>query len=343
MVTDDLDRKSKRILEAIHEHGGEAQTSEIKDYTGIEKNGVIHYRLDNILVPEGLVETRKIDEGGGSLGVKVSELTERGLEVIGGVLDDRDGPTLAEEMRALRATVDDMVDLVEGFDGRVDYVEDRLEEVNERFQSVAQIEEAAREAEAALDRAEAAAAEADRLREENRELRNTITEVEGMVEFLADVDLVRGDPHGDGLRKGPALERIEEERNPALLTRLEELDEELIENLVWLSEEGMIDHLVDRQEELNRVEELRGRDDTHRAYDEEEVLDVLHEKGGEATIEELAEALYTTEDVVGQLVFSLEQEVYDVEKETRHDFDEDGEGGGRREVVVDRRVAEGSE
>jgi DNA-binding MarR family transcriptional regulator len=96
----DLDSKAKLILEAIYQNGGEADTSDIKSYTGIEKSGVVHYRLDEKLEPDGYVETRKVDRDGSALGVKMSELTSKGRNAVGG--DPRRGFSY-ESLRASRS------------------------------------------------------------------------------------------------------------------------------------------------------------------------------------------------------------------------------------------------
>ena len=56
MDTDlDLDAKALEVLESIYELGGEASTTEVKEYTGIEQNAIIHYRFDK-LEEQGIVE-----------------------------------------------------------------------------------------------------------------------------------------------------------------------------------------------------------------------------------------------------------------------------------------------
>lgn len=159
MVLSDLDRKSKRVLEAVYEHGGEAQVGEVSDFTGI-KSPQVHYRIDEKLGPAGLVESRKID-GEGPMGVKVVKLTEEGTEVVGQVLDGDSGPTVVEQVRELRAVVEDVHDSVQSFGGRVDHVEEMVEEVKSR----------------AVD-AERAAVEAQESAEEVEDLRERIEELE---------------------------------------------------------------------------------------------------------------------------------------------------------------------
>ena len=137
--------------------------SEIKEYTGIEKNGIVLYRLNEKLGPEGLVETRKVDQGDGNLGVTVASLTENGKRAVGRVIeDDESGPTLAEEIQILRSEVEAMKEKVEMYEGVV-------ENTNE---DMAEVRETARRLEEGLDRIEAAEKRGERL----DELRNNLQE-----------------------------------------------------------------------------------------------------------------------------------------------------------------------
>lgn len=156
MVLSDLDRKSKQVLEAVYEHGGDAQVGEVSDFTGI-KSTQIHYRIDEKLEPGGLVESRKIDAEG-PMGVKVVSLTDDGTEVVGQVLDGDSGPTVVEQVRELRAVVEDVHDSVQSFGGRVDHVEEMVEEVKTRAvdaeRAAVEAQESAEEVEALRERVE---------------------------------------------------------------------------------------------------------------------------------------------------------------------------------------------
>jgi len=137
MAQEDLDRKAKLVLEAVYELGGEADTSEVKDYTGIDSNGVVHYRYDK-LEDVGLVETRTVDRGD-TLDVTVAALTDRGHDRVGDILDNGDGPTVVEQVEELRAVVRELRDDVRHFEGRVDAVEGEYEAADsweERFQEI---------------------------------------------------------------------------------------------------------------------------------------------------------------------------------------------------------------
>lgn len=122
----DLDRKSKLVLEAIYELGGEANTSEIKDYTGIEKNGIISYRYDK-LEDAGLIEKHTVDNGE-TIPISVAELTEKGHDRVGAILDEGVEKTLVERFEELREVAVESHQKVERFEGRLDHVEDRVEE-----------------------------------------------------------------------------------------------------------------------------------------------------------------------------------------------------------------------
>ena len=121
----DLDRKAELVLEAVYELGGEANTSEIKEYTGIEKNGIISYRYDK-LEDAGLIETRTVDTGD-TLTVTIAELTDDGRDEVGAILEDGQ-PTLSEQVTDLREIVRETHSKVERFEGHLDAVEDVAED-----------------------------------------------------------------------------------------------------------------------------------------------------------------------------------------------------------------------
>jgi DNA-binding PadR family transcriptional regulator len=154
-AADGLDRKAKLVLEAIYNLGGEANTSEIKEYTGIEKNGIVRYRYDK-LEERGLIETRTVDEGG-TLPITVARLTEKGEEDVGQIIDNGE-PTLIERVDELRETVIDLRDTVETFDGRVDEIESDERDVvgakhaaEEAIDRVEDVETRVREVESDVD------------------------------------------------------------------------------------------------------------------------------------------------------------------------------------------------
>jgi len=98
MVTvSDLDAKALEVLEAIYEAGGEASTTEIKEYTGFEKRGVIHYRYEK-LREAGLIETETGDPEGTKIPPTIATLTEAAQkEIRGGLFGEEEG-TIVERM-----------------------------------------------------------------------------------------------------------------------------------------------------------------------------------------------------------------------------------------------------
>lgn len=156
MAQEDLDRKAKLVLEAVYELGGEADTSEVKEYTGIDSNGVVHYRYDK-LEEVGLIETRTVNRGD-TLDVTLASLTDRGHDRVGDILENGEGPTVVEQVEELKTLVRDLHDDVRHFEGRLDAVEDRVGEanktankVNRRFEDAEDLKSLRSEVEEDLD------------------------------------------------------------------------------------------------------------------------------------------------------------------------------------------------
>lgn len=111
------------ILEAIWQNGGEADTSEIKEYTGFEDNSRLHYRRTEHLEPNGFVECTTEDRGG-TLTVTVWQLTEQGEKAVDRHMTDTDTPPLKQTVDELREIVGDLNRKVQSFEGRVNHVEE---------------------------------------------------------------------------------------------------------------------------------------------------------------------------------------------------------------------------
>ena len=77
-VETELDWQAHAIIEAIHDNGGTADTSEIRAITGIDDYNVVLYRLNKKLEPHGLVDLMQPDPDGGRPRAKVVTLTEQG-------------------------------------------------------------------------------------------------------------------------------------------------------------------------------------------------------------------------------------------------------------------------
>jgi len=91
----DLDAKGFDVYEAIYEHGGEATTTDIKQYTGIEKNAIVHYRLDK-LEDQGVIEIGVGEASGGRTPPKLAILTDIGKKLGDERLFDEAEPTILE-------------------------------------------------------------------------------------------------------------------------------------------------------------------------------------------------------------------------------------------------------
>jgi exonuclease SbcC len=101
MVTvSELDAKALEVLEAVYENGGEANTPEIKEYTGIQKSGIIHYRYEK-LQDAGLIETRTGEPEGTKMPPTVASLTEKAEKEISAGLFGEEGATVVERMDRL--------------------------------------------------------------------------------------------------------------------------------------------------------------------------------------------------------------------------------------------------
>ena len=122
MSTQDLDDMAVTILEAIWHNGGEADTSEIKQYTGFEDNSRLHYRRTEHLEPNGFVECTTEDRGD-TLTVTVWQLTEQGEKAVDRHMTDTDTPPLKQTVDELREIVGDLNRKVQSFEGRVNHVE----------------------------------------------------------------------------------------------------------------------------------------------------------------------------------------------------------------------------
>lgn len=133
-----LGKKSKAILEAIYEQGGEADTTEVVEYTDLSR-GQIQYRVgaDGKLEEEDLVESRLVEaSGSGSGSIRVLSLTEYGQELVGRLYDEQGGPMLSEQVERLKVEFQDVEEAAYQAEGHLDAVEDRLEELEEKVEQL---------------------------------------------------------------------------------------------------------------------------------------------------------------------------------------------------------------
>jgi len=199
---DDLDAKAFHVLEAVYEAGGEANTSEIKQYTGIQKNAIIHYRYDR-LEEAGLITTHTGEATGARVPPKVAVLTEEAEEHIAAGMFDTDDSTIVERMERLegqfRATVEEFHDLEREFrDWRYDEDTDEEVDLTEVLENVRDLREEVETYREAIDMDVVEELDWEQsyvihhFRDRLRELRNWESEIE---ERLSDVE---ADGYGRG-------------------------------------------------------------------------------------------------------------------------------------------------
>ena len=204
----DLDRKSELVLEAVYELGGEADTSEIKEYTGIEKNGIISYRYDK-LEDAGLIETRTVDTGD-TLPITIAELTDDGHDEVGAILEDGQ-PTLSEQVTDLREIVHETHSKVERFEGHLDAVEDVAEDAETVVEDIAELREELRSLSKRVEDVEADLDDSlGSLEATVESLEYKQREAHGVFQSAGLIQLTRNEDGLRGYQAGEALELLRE-------------------------------------------------------------------------------------------------------------------------------------
>jgi DNA-binding MarR family transcriptional regulator len=117
----DLGWRSQAILAAIHEHGGTANTREIRDATGIEDGTKVPYRMKNKLPTAGLIEIERpgLDDRGRTLPMEAT-LTEAGERLAKRIVEAEDEDRLAN-----------VSDYTERLEAKVNQLETRLDELED--------------------------------------------------------------------------------------------------------------------------------------------------------------------------------------------------------------------
>jgi hypothetical protein len=115
----DLDAKGFDVLEAVYENGGEATTTVVKEYTGIDKNAIVHYRFDK-LEENGIMEVGVGEAAGNRTPPKKAMLTGKGEELCRSGFFEEETPTIVERMdrleRRFSAVVEDFHDVADEFE-----------------------------------------------------------------------------------------------------------------------------------------------------------------------------------------------------------------------------------
>lgn len=117
----DLGWRSQAILAAIHEHGGTANTRQIRDATGIEDGTKVPYRMKNKLPTAGLIEIERpgLDDRGRTLPMEAT-LTEPGERLAKRIVEAEDEDRLAN-----------MSEYTEQLEAKVNQLETRIEELED--------------------------------------------------------------------------------------------------------------------------------------------------------------------------------------------------------------------
>lgn len=91
----DLDWRSNEIIRAIADHGGQANTTEIRELTGIDNNDHVLYRLREKLAPNGLVDLHQPEAQSQRNLPKEAKLTQAGSD-LAAQLEDEDSAQTPE-------------------------------------------------------------------------------------------------------------------------------------------------------------------------------------------------------------------------------------------------------
>jgi len=149
-LRDDLSDNARVILEGLYECGGEANMTEMKQFTGIEENKTLLYHTEEYLEPSDFVESEVVDDGSAT-GITEFRLTDRGQDAVRSLVESTDDPNLVEQVEELREAVSGMKREVDTFAGRLDTVEETVDEVSRRFENAEELKSLRREVDEELD------------------------------------------------------------------------------------------------------------------------------------------------------------------------------------------------
>lgn len=259
----DLDAKALEVLEAVYESGGEANTSEIKEYTGIQKNGIVHYRYEK-LEEAGLIERKSGEAEGTKFATTVVSLTEEGeQEIRGGLLGD-EGATMVERMDRLER--------------QYRAAQDALRDVKREFEMWKYDEEADEEIDAAelRDRVEAAQEGRERIEERLREFEEFESEQYDADSLTESVSVMESRVQGIDTEIGEVSGEVE---RLALLLALEPEQ---------VRDDWERDAVTFVEEEENRID--RAEESAEKAWAEaQEARDVAESDDGDEQVEKLTQ------------------------------------------------------
>jgi DNA-binding MarR family transcriptional regulator len=120
------DTKSERMLVAIHENGGSANTTEIRQMAGLS-NDDVNYRHRK-LESEGYIEVDPPEPNRRTLQPKVAHLTEQGTEYVESLEQGADFEVKTPEVnpRRVRSEFDSMREEIEQLEGNLQQTTDSI-------------------------------------------------------------------------------------------------------------------------------------------------------------------------------------------------------------------------
>lgn len=117
----DLDILCQNILHALEQHDGEATTSEIRDFIGVESRSRLNYRINEYLVPQGLVSTHQPEPEPGDIPPKELILTEDGEAALAALAEQADvNQDIAERVDQLETQMATLQEQMQDLHQRVD-------------------------------------------------------------------------------------------------------------------------------------------------------------------------------------------------------------------------------
>jgi len=192
-LRDDLSDNARVILEGLYECGGEANMTEMKQFTGIDENKTVLYHTEEYLEPSDFVESEVVDDGSAT-GVTEFRLTDRGQDAVRSLVESTDDPNLVEQVEELQEAVRGMKRDVDTFAGRVDAVENTVDEVNRRFENAEELKSLRREVEEELNglrkEMEGWVSDFEKDAEERKRAMDAVQAIEESTEALKKVGLI---------------------------------------------------------------------------------------------------------------------------------------------------------
>jgi hypothetical protein len=102
----ELDVLGDEILRALVAHGGETKSPKLMEYLGLEVRSRFHYRVEEYLEPQGLVETYQPEGKPGVMPAKELSITDVGEQYVEQLDGDDESRGIVERLGRLEEQVD---------------------------------------------------------------------------------------------------------------------------------------------------------------------------------------------------------------------------------------------